>query len=231
MKYAYEVNAQRIIDLIKSHDGIETKQICALLDLTTNQFTCAQPLIKTHCYRLKKKWRLTVVEQVSPRIRKNPTATVIYRMMPVSQLGLKEKMGMHKDSIWRALKLLREHKLIHITGYETGSNSIYPIFDKGYGIDAPRPSSKALEAERAKRYRVRNREKGVTIDKKYRERNRELLNAKQKARYLAKKDDIRAKANEKARLKREAKTAADVIIVGAVKTRWAGNNPFASAMI
>jgi hypothetical protein len=231
MKYAYEINAKRIIDLIKSHDGIETKQICTSLDLTVNQFVCAQPLIENYCYRLKKKWRITVVEEVSPRIRKSPTATVIYRMMPVSQLGLKEKMGMHKDSIWRALKLLREHKLIHITGYETGSNTIYPIFDKGYGIDATRPSSKFLEAQRAKRYREKYKEKGALIDKSYKERNRELLRAKQIARYWLKRDEINAKAREKARLKREAKEMVETMPTNVLMTRWVGANPFAKAMI
>jgi len=61
--------------------------------------------------------------ELSPRIRKSSTATIIYRMMPVSQKGLKERLGMHKDAIWRAIKLLREHKLIYITGYESDNHT------------------------------------------------------------------------------------------------------------
>jgi hypothetical protein len=59
----YKENANRIIELIKGNDGIETKHICAILDLTVNQFVCAQPLVESHCYRFKKKWRMTIVEK------------------------------------------------------------------------------------------------------------------------------------------------------------------------
>jgi hypothetical protein len=230
----YKENAKRIIELIKNHDGIETKQICALLDLTSNQFTCAQPLITRQCYKLKKKWRMTIVEEVPRRIRRSSTATIIYGMMPVSQIGLKERIGMHKDSIWRALKLLRAHNLIHISGYESGPNMIYPIFAKGYGIDAPRQTAKELELQRYARYQKKHAEKILAIHKNFREKNREILNAKQKERHLANREVINAKAREKARIKREAKIIVETLeapLAPQISTQWlGGKNPFLSMM-
>lgn len=229
----YKENAKRIIELIKSHDGIETKQICALLDLTTNQFVCAQPLVESHCYRLKKKWRMTIAEKVPPRVRKNTTATILFNMMPVSQLGLSERVGVNNDAIRRALKLLREHKLIHITGYESGSNMILPTFAKGYAEDAPRPTSKELALKRNKRYIKKHPNIDIICHQKYRDKNREILNAKQKERYLANRDVINAKAREKARIKREAKLIVDTLetpFAPQISTQWIGKNPFLHMM-
>ena len=225
----YKENAKRIIELIKSNDGIERKQICDILELTANQFVCAQPLVESHCYRLKKKWRITIVEEVPRRIRRSSTATIIYGMMPVSQVGLKERMGMHKDSIWRALKLLREHNLIHISGYESGPNMVYPIFAKGYGIDAPRPTAKELELQRYARYQKKHSEKILAMHKNFREKNREILNAKQLERYRANRDAINAKAREKARIKRAAKLL-EAPLINQMTTQWVGGNPFLSMM-
>lgn len=216
-----KINAEKIIQLIKSRRGIETKQICAELGLTPAQFTNAQPFIKKDCYRETKKWRMIVVDEVPARIRRNPVATIIYRMMPVSQKGLKERMGMSKDAIWRAIKLLKEHKLIHITGYESSNTTIFPMFAKGYGIDATRPDSKTLAKRRAAAYKARNPEKVAEIAKKYKENNRELLRFKQMARYWAKADELNAKAREKAKLKREG-FVKPVILA----TQWRGGNPF-----
>jgi hypothetical protein len=229
----YKENAKRIIELIKSRDGIETKQICGILELTVNQFVCAQPLVESHCYRLKKKWRMTIVEKVPPRVRKNTTATILFNMMPVAQLGLHERVGVHGDAIRRALKLLREHKLIHVTGYESGKNYILPTFAKGYAEDAPRPTSKELALKRNKRYIKKHPDIDLKSHKKYREKNREILNAKQKERHAANREVINAKARERARIKREAKLVEETLetpCMPQISTQWAGNNPFLSMM-
>lgn len=75
-----KLNAEKIIALIKSRDGIEAKHVCAVLNITIGQWQLAQPYFKSQCYRLTKKWYMKVVETVPPRIRKSPTATIIYRM-------------------------------------------------------------------------------------------------------------------------------------------------------
>ena len=228
----YKENAQRIIELIKSNDGIETKQICHILELTVNQFVCAQPLVESHCYRLKKKWRMTIAEKVPPRVRKNTTATIIFNMMPVAQLGLSERVGVNADAIRRALKLLREHKLVHITGYESGPNMIYPTFAKGYAEDAPRPTSKELERKRNKRYIKKYPNIDLICHKKYRDKNRKILNEKQKERHLANREVINAKAREKRRIKREAELieTLETPFAQQVSTQWVGGNPFLSMM-
>jgi hypothetical protein len=229
----YKENAKRIIELIKSRDGIETKQICGILELTVNQFVCAQPLVESHCYRLKKKWRMTIVEKVPPRVRKNTTATILFNMMPVAQLGLHESVGVHRDAIRRALKLLREHKLIHVTGYKSGPNMIYPTFAKGYAEDAPRPTSKELALKRNKRYVQKYPNIDLKSHQKYREKNREILNAKQKERHLANREVINAKAREKTRLKREVKMVTETLetpCIHQISTQWFGKNPFLSMM-
>ena len=192
-----KINADKIIALIKSRHGIERKQICDVLGLSEGQFNGAQPYVKQHCYRQTKKWYVTVVEVVPPRIRKSPTATIIYNMMPVGQMGLKERMGMHKDAIRRALKLLTEHRLIHITGYETNNTTIFPIFAAGKGIDAIRPDSRTLANQRSYKYKSKNLEAVRQKHIAYRLKNTDLLREKARARYAAKSDAINAIARAK----------------------------------
>jgi uncharacterized protein YegP (UPF0339 family) len=138
-----------------------------------------------------------VMKELSPRIRKSPTAVIIYRMMPVSQKGLKERMGMHKDAIWRAIKLLREHKLIYITGYESDNHTLHPMYAAGNQPDAVRPTAKELANARSNRYKGRYIDMIRAKDKAYKEKNREILAAKSRARYAAKKDAINAIARAK----------------------------------
>ena len=212
-----KINAEKIIELIKSRNGIETKKICDLMNITIGQWQLAQPYVKSHCYRLTKKWYMTVMDVVPPRIRKSPTATIVYRMMPVSQMGLKERLGMHKDSVWRALTLLKKHNLIHITGYETSNTTLYPIYAVGYGLDATRPCSKELANERSLRYKHKNI--GMILEKNsvYRAKNRDELRAKSRARYAAKADSI----NTIARLKRAiSKDVPQVSQITQVATVW-----------
>jgi uncharacterized protein YegP (UPF0339 family) len=159
-----------------------------------------------------------MVAELSPRIRKSPTAVIIYRMMPVSQKGLKERMGMHKDAIWRAIKLLREHKLIYITGYESDATILHPMFAAGNEPDAVRPAAKELANARSNRYKGRYVEMVRAKDKAYKEKNRELLAAKSKARYEAKKDAI----NAIARAKRAAAKEPVKIV-----TQWRTASPWA----
>lgn len=216
-----KIYAEKIIQLIKARSGIEVKQICAELDMTIGQFNSALPFVRSVCTRRLKKWHITIVDEVPLRIRKNPTATIIYNMMPVGQMGLKERMGMHKDAIWRALKLLKEHNLVHITGYETNKTTIFPIFAKGRGIDAVRPSSNELANKRSNRYKANNIEAVQKKNQTYREKNRELLKFKQMARYWENADELNEKAREKARLKREG-----LAKPMKVATQWRGGNPF-----
>jgi hypothetical protein len=190
-------NALKIIEVIKKNSGIETKQICDVLNITMGQFMNAKPFITNDCYRELKKWHMNVVDRVPPRIRRSPTATIIYKMMPVSQKGLKERMGMHKDSIWRALKLLKSHKLIHITGYESTNTTLFPTFAAGKGKDAPRPDGKELINARSNRYKERNIEKVREKNRKYREANREMLAEKSRARYALKGEIYKKTAREK----------------------------------
>ena len=66
-----KTNAEKIIVLIKSRNGIEVKQVCVLLNITLGQWQLAQPYFKSQCYRLKKKWYMNVVATVPPRISFN----------------------------------------------------------------------------------------------------------------------------------------------------------------
>jgi len=159
--------------------------------------------------------------ELSPRIRRSSTATIIYRMMPVSQKGLKERMGMHKDAIWRAIKLLREHKLIYITGYESDKHTLHPMYAAGNEPDAVRPTAKELANARSKRYKGRYVDVIRAKDKAYKEKNRELLAAKSRARYEAQKTTI----NTIARLKRAIKPVQTV----KVATQWRTAPPWAVA--
>ena len=212
-----KINAEKIIELIKSRDGIETKQIRDLMNITIGQWQLAQPFVKSHCYRKTKKWYMTIVETLPPRIRKSPTATIVYRMMPVSQQGLKERLGMHKDAVWRALKLLKEHNLIHITGYEISKTTLYPIYAAGYGLDATRPCGKELANERSKRYKNKNIEMVREKHRAYRAKNREVLRAKGRARYAANTVTI----NTLARLKRAvSKDVVQVPQIAQIATVW-----------
>jgi hypothetical protein len=218
-----KINAEKIIELIKSRNGIETKQICDLMNITIGQWQLAQPYVKSHCYRLTKKWYMTVVDVVPPRIRKSPTATIVYRMMPVSQMGLKERLGMHKDSVWRALTLLKKHNLIHITGYETSSTTLYPIYAVGYGLDATRPCRKELANERSKRYKNKNIEMVREKHRAYRAKNREELREKSQARYAENADAI----NTIARLRRAvSKEVVENPQISQVATVWRKVTPW-----
>lgn len=163
---------------------------------------------------------MTVVEAVPPRIRKSPTATIVYRMMPVSQQGLKEKLGMHKDAVWRALTLLKEHNLIHITGYETSNTTIYPIYAAGYGLDATRPCGKELANERSKRYKNKNLELVQEKHRAYRAKNREVLRAKGRARYAANTVTINTIARLKRAVSKEPKPIAPITTVWRKVSPW-----------
>ena len=219
-----KLNATKIIEIIKSHNGIERKQICAALDMTNAQFQGAQMYITKYCWYEAKKWRMTIVETVPPRIRKSSTATIVYKMMPVSQRGLKEKLGMHKDAVWRALTLLKSHSLIHITGYETSHTTIYPIFAAGMGVDAIRPDGKTLANRRSNKYKAKNSEVVREKHRVYREKNNELLKEKGRARYAAKADTLNAMARAKrAELKEMPKG-----VPKPIATQWQTVSPWAA---
>lgn len=215
-----KIHAEKIIELIKSRNGIERKEICAEMGITVGQFHAAQPFFKSHCYRLTKKWHITVVDIVPPRIRKSPTATIVYRMMPVSQRGLKEKLGMHKDAVWRALTLLKEHKLIHITGYEISKTTLYPIYAVGYSLDATRPCRKELANERSKRYKNKNLEMVREKHRVYRAKNKEVLREKSRARYAANTVTINTIARLKRASSKEIKPIAPITTVWRKVSPW-----------
>lgn len=150
------------------------------------------------------------------RIRKNNTATIIYNMMPVSQKGLKELLGVSRDAISRAFRLLKEHKLVYISGYDPSKNTHYPVYSKGDLPDMPKPTARQLENARRQRWRLKNKDKEHAKQQNYRKRNREMLNNKQKAYYAANKETIRVLA--------KMKTAKP-----ATKTRWVEVKPWETA--
>lgn len=197
-----KVTAQKIIDLIKSRNGIETKKICSELQITPSQFANAKPFIVSFCYREIKKWRFIAlngaIDEVPSRVRKNSVATIIFKMMPASQMGLKERLGMHRNSVCRALNLLKDHAMIYITGWESNKVAIFPIYAAGRGIDMPKPDSKELAKKRTEKYRNKNAELVLESQKTYRKKNREMLRAKSLLRYKAQSETI----NTIARIKR-----------------------------
>jgi hypothetical protein len=130
-------------------------------------------------------------------VRKNNTATIIYNMMPVSHQGLKEKLNVSRDAIARAIKLLKNNKLIYITGYESSTTTLYAKYDKGNKLNAPRPTPRELENARTQRWRDKNRETELDAQLRYRERNREMLTTKQRAYYQANREKLLKQAREK----------------------------------
>lgn len=145
------------------------------------------------------------MSDIPPEIRRNNTATIIFNMMPIGQKGLKERLNVSRDAIARAFRVLREHNLIYITGYESSGNYIYPMYDSGDYVDAERPTKKQLRNAVVLKYRNKTRDKEKQKCAAYREKNRALLSEKQKARYKLKKDEILAKAREKTKAKKAPK--------------------------
>ena len=163
------------------------------------------------------------MNQLPDRVRRSPTAVLIYKMMPVSQKGLAKKMGMHVGTIIRNLTLLKAHKLIHVEGWESSPTTLYPMWAAGNKADTPRPTAQQLAREREKRYRENHPEKIAESAQRYRDKNKKMLNEKQMARYFAKREDILQSAMLMRAIK-PVKPAKPV--VQAPMTHWAGGNPF-----
>jgi hypothetical protein len=151
-------------------------------------------------------------------VKRNTTATLIYQWMPVSQHGLKERLGVRKDAVTMAIRVLREHKLIYVTGYTSTKSYQAPSFDIGNKPDAEKLSSKQLEAARSAKY---NKKPAVKVaKKKYLEMNKSARQKTIEKYYAANKTELIAKSSIRNRLQRESEK------VKIPTTKWVGGNPF-----
>ena len=220
-----EIDAIAVYNHLKKHGAKKSREIFEYLGMAQSRFQNCKAYLKKTCEVEKFVWSVKKTEpevnhELPDRVRKSPTAVLIYRMMPVSQKGLAKKMGMHVGTIIRNLNLLKAHKLIHIEGWESSPTTLYPIWAAGYKRDMPRPTAQQLAREREKRYREKHPEKIAESAQRYRDNNKKMLNEKQMSRYMAKRDEILTKA----KLKRAGKPIEAVQIPPA--TQWAGGNPF-----
>jgi hypothetical protein len=145
------------------------------------------------------------------RIRRNTSATLIYQWLPINHQGLKERLGVDRRTVYEAVKLLKAHKVIHISDYKAVIGGVYPIYAKGDKPDAAKPTPAQKKAARDKRYRATNLESMQVRQSVYREVNREKLIASCKAYREANKEAISIRR----KLQRAAKK-----LKPEIKTRW-----------
>ncbi len=219
-----EIDAIAVYNHLKKHGAQKSREIFEYLGMAQSRFQNCKVYLKQHCKVEKLFWSVKAdvkpLDRLPDRVRKSPTAVLIHRMMPVSQKGLAKKMGMHVGTIVRNLNLLKAHKLIHIEGWESSPTTLYPMWAADYKRDTPRPTAQQLAREREKRYREKHPEKITESAQRYRDNNKQMLNEKQMARYMAKRDEILTKA----KLKRAGKPVEAVQIPPS--TQWVGGNPF-----
>lgn len=73
---------------------------------------------------------------------------------PMSAAELGAELGRHKETVIRLIRIMREHGLCRIGGWESGAGAPVPLYAFGRGRNATRPVAIARCHERAKKHKA-----------------------------------------------------------------------------
>lgn len=98
------------------------------------------------------------------KVNQEAYAMVIRALMdePQTLTMLQELTGLHRVTLYRLFRILKKHRIVHVSGWEQDrrGRDMYPIFTMGEGKD--KPKFKMSQREIARRYREKQKRKKAT---------------------------------------------------------------------